>query len=323
MTTEPRPLPVTELLTWTDTAALPMLPAEDSIEAFLQLRRSPRLDLNNGKSWRARPHTELHATNDKKLMNLRAKACPEGHWPVFKGESFDIWTPDTGRYYAYADPNKLLPHLHQKRLNSARLARSAFSEFPRQWLQDQDALPCLRPRIAFHDVARATDSRTVKVALIPPQVFITNAAPFLLWPRGDDRDQAYLLAILASLSLDWYARRFAEIHLNFHVFDPMPIPRPARTDPLWRRAVALAGRLASPDDRFAEWGKAVGVECGALPEEEKQDMIHELDAVVAHLYGLSEQHLTHIFETFHEGWDYEERLRATLRQYWDWRKRRT
>jgi len=318
---QPHRLALRELLTWTDTAALPVLPAEDSIEVFLQLRKSPRLDLNDGKSWRARAHRELDATNEKHLMNLRAKTCPEGYWPVFKGESFDIWTPDTGRYYAYADPRKLLPHLQQKRLRSARLARSAFSEFPREWLQDERTLPCLRPRIAFRDVTNRTNQRTVVVALLPPQVFITNAAPFLLWPRGDVRDAAYLLAVLSSLPLDWYSRRFVETHLNFHIFDPMPVPRPQRTDRLWQRGVALAGRLACPDERFAEWAEAVGVKCGLLPEDQKQDMIHELDAVVAHLYGLSEPQLRHIFETFHEGWDYEDRLRATLRHYHQWRKR--
>ena len=50
-------------------------------------------------------------------------------------------------------------------------------------------------------------------------------------------------------------------------------------------------------------------------------MIHELDAVVAHLYGLSERHLVHIFETFHEGWDNEARLRATLNYYREWKRR--
>ena len=45
-------------------------------------------------------------------------------------------------------------------------------------------------------------------------------------------------------------------------------------------------------------------------------MIHELDAVVAHLYGLSEPQLFHIFKTFHEGWDYQDppRRRAAALQ---------
>ncbi len=69
------------------------------------------------------------------------------------------------------------------------------------------------------------------------------------------------------------------------------------------------------DGRFTAWAEAVGVECGPLVADEKEDMIHELDAVVAHLYGLSEAQLVHIFETFHEGWDYQDRLDATLRHF--------
>jgi hypothetical protein len=136
-----------------------------------------------------------------------------------------------------------------------------------------------------------------------------------LWPRGDEKDQAFLLGILCSLPLDWYARRFVETHLNFFVLNPFPIPRAARDGDLWQRVVALAGRLAAPDDRFTEWADAVGVEHGALEENEKQDMMHELDAAVAHLYGLSEPQLVHIFETFHEGWDHQDRLGATLKHY--------
>jgi hypothetical protein len=177
------------------------------------------------------------------------------------------------------------------------------------------------PRIAFHDVARNTDTRTVKVALIPPKVFITNKGPYFLFPRGDQRDEAFLLGILASIPLDWYARRFVELNLNFFILNPFPIPRPTRNDPLWQRTVALAGRLACPDKRFAKWGKAVGVEYGKLDANEKDDMIAELDAVVAHLYGLTEPQLTHIFETFHEGWDYQPRLKAVMKHYKNWASR--
>ena len=57
------------------------------------------------------------------------------------------------------------------------------------------------------------------------------------------------------------------------------------------------------------------MECGPLEDDKKQDMVHELDAVVAHLYGLTRDHLVHIFETFHEGWDYHARLEATLQHF--------
>lgn len=118
-----------EVMGWTDTASLPLLPTEESLEIFAQLRKAPRLDVNEGRSWRARPHTELHARNDKRLMDLQSRDCPRGFWPVFKGESFDIWDPDTGRYYAWADPNAMIPHLHKKSLRGTKLKKSAFSEF--------------------------------------------------------------------------------------------------------------------------------------------------------------------------------------------------
>lgn len=305
----------TEIQTWNDTSSLPLLPSDESVEVFARLRGSPRLDLDDGVSWRARPYAELHATNDKHLMDIKSKDCPKGYWPVYKGESFDLWMPDTGTYYAWADPKQMLPHLQEKRVRGARNSRSPFSEFDEAWLKDTKTLPSLRPRIAFRDVTRSTDTRTVRATLVPAEVFIVHLAPYLVFPRGDIRDEVFLLGVLSSLPLDWFARRFVETHLTYFVLNPLPVPRPPTDHPLRRRAVELAGRSACPDKRFAAWAKELGVACGPLQEDEKDDMIHELDAVMAQLYGLTEKHLVHIFETFHEGWDYEERLRATLAHF--------
>ena len=288
------------VLAWNDSASLPLLPSEHSVEVFAQLRRSPRLDLNVVGQWRARPDTEMHATAQKGLMDLESEDCPDGFWPVYKGESFDLWTPDTGRYYAFADPEPALAWIQNKRVRSGRGKRdTAHREFPLAYLRDESTLPCHAPRIAFRDVSRATDSRTVRVALLPPEVFITNKGPYFLWPRGDERDQAFLLGVLSAIPLDWYARRFVEVNVNFFIINPFPIPRPSRDDRVWERVVEIAGRLACPDERFEDWAEAVGVGHGPLDAAEKEDMIHELDAVVARLYGLNEDQLTHIFETFH------------------------
>ncbi len=320
-----------EVMDWTDTASLPLLPTEESLEVFAQMRRAPRLDLKESGQWRARPHTELHATNAKKLMDLKSRKRPRGFWPVFKGASFDIWEPDTGRYYAWADPEVVVPHLHEKAVRGKRRGNSPFSEFESWPFTKPRALPCHSARIAFRDVARATDSRTLRVALVPPKAFITNKGPYFLWPRGDERDQAFLLGVLSSLPLDWYARRFVETNVNFFIINPFPVPRPSRRDSLWKRTVALAGRLAAADKRYASWAEAVGVDCGPIAPKGKLNRICELDAVVAHLYGLKEKHLVHVFETFHEGWgpgtsaahptlgDYDERLRTTLKYYRAWK----
>jgi len=312
-----------DVLAWNDTASLPLLPSEASVGVFAQLRTAPRLDLNEEGKWRARPDTELHATAQKPLMDLESEYCPEGFWPVYKGESFDLWNPDTGTYYAFADPEPVVHWLQGKRVRAGRSRRdSVHREFPLNYLRDRSTLPVFRPRVAFRDVTNRTNQRTVIACLLPPEVFVTNKGPYFLWPRGDEADQAYLLGVLSSIPLDWYARRFVETNVNFFIIKPFPVPRPSREDTAWRRVVELAGRIACQDDRYATWAKAAGVDCGPLSGNEQEDMVHELDAVVAHLYGLSEVQLVHIFETFHEGWDYQDRLDAVLRHYRAWTGRR-
>jgi len=42
----------------------------------------------------------------------------------------------------------------------------------------------------------------------------------------------------------------------------------------------------------------------------------------AHPYGLPEQHLVHSVETVHEGQNHDERLRATLARFREWKRRK-
>ena len=121
--------------------------------------------------------------------------------------------------------------------------------------------------------------------------------------------------------MDWYARRFVELHMNFHVVNGFPVPRPSRDNPLWQRVVTLSGRLAAVDERYADWADAVGVDYGPLDPAVKLDMIFELDAVVAHLYGLSADQLVHIFNTFHDKKIDCERRDAVLNHFHNWENR--
>ncbi len=311
-----------QVFSWTDSASLPSLPREDSMDVFLQLRKSPRLGLNDKNSWRVRPDTELHTTGSKPLMDLKSKKCPKGFWPVWTGRSFNIWKTDTRKYYAYANPETALSWLYNKRLNSHKNQKSVHSEFSIDYIQNKNTLSCFKPRIAFHDVTNSIDYRTVKTSLLPPKVFLVHKAPYFLLPRGDEKDEAFLLGVLSSIPLDWYARLFISTNsLSFFLLNTFPIPRPSRENPLWKKVVALSGRLASPDKRFSKWAEAVGVEYGPLDEEKKNNMIYELDAVVAHLYGLSQKQLIHIFETFHRTGDYQSRLTAVLKYYNLWKKK--
>jgi hypothetical protein len=305
-----------ELASWSTDASFPLLPSVRAGEIFVKLRKAPRFDSTEG-SWRAKAvQGDLNSTTGKQYMTMEP-VDPTGLWPVYAGSSFNLWSPDNGpdSYYAWIEPDMATSVLQEKRLSSARRAGSVFAGFDPAWMKDPSTLPCEHPRVAFRRIARATDSRTAIAALVPPHVVLTDVAPYLLLPVGDERDEAFVLGVMCSVPFDWSARRVVEAHMDFHVLEPLPIPRPGRDDPLRRRVEEIAGRLAAVNDSYEAWADKVAVPVGAVTESEKPELLAELDAAVALLYGLDEQDLHIIYETFHEGADYSAHRDRVLAHY--------
>ena len=237
-------------------------------------------------------------------------------WPVYKGTSFNLWEPDTGVYYDSVDAASITVHLQEKRLAQSRSRSSAFAEQATEVTQNPATLPCSHPRIAFRDVAKPTNTRTLIAALVPGGRVIVHQAPYLLRTEGSAADEAYVLGVLCSMPLDWQARRTVELHMTFEQLNQLTIPDPGDGHPVRDRVVEIAGRLAAVDERYAEWAAEVGVPVGSVRDEAaKQDLVCELDACVAHLYGLDESDLAVVYETFHEGADYSERHAAVLEHF--------
>jgi hypothetical protein len=154
------------------------------------------------------------------------------------------------------------------------------------------------------------------VALIPPDTVLVHQAYTLFWREGEPRDEAFALGLLSSIPFDWFARQLVESHVTVEFMNSAPVPGPELDGSLRSRVEKLAGRLAAVDQRYEHWAEMVGVPVGSITEQqEKDDAVAELDAAVALLYGLSESDLVTIFETFHEGWNHEPRLRAVLTHF--------
>ena len=184
-----------EVLSWNDSASLPLLPTDRSVEIFAQLRKSPRLDLNNATSWRVRPDRELDATNQKSLMDLEVRNLPARILAGLQGRVVRYLDTGHGGVLRLADPKVVIPWIYAKRLKSGKSRRPrAHSEFAAGFRQDKGTLACHRARIAFRDVSRATDSRTFRAALLPPRVFVGNQAPYLLWPVATRKTKRSSLA---------------------------------------------------------------------------------------------------------------------------------
>lgn len=251
--------------------------------------------------------------NDDGASATRPVDPISGVWPVYTGKSINLWESDTGDYYDSVGAAEITAHLYDKRLRQRRTRSSAFAEQAKAVTDDPATLPCLRPRVVFRDVARASDTRTLIAALVPGNRVVVHKAPYLLLTAGTSADEAFVLGVLCSMPLDWQARRTVELNMTFEQLNQLTIPDPGEGHPVRDRVVEIAGRLAAVDEPYAEWAAEVGVPVGSVTDEvTKQDLICELDACVAHLYGLDESDLAVIYETFHEGADYSERYAAVL-----------
>jgi hypothetical protein len=307
-------VPAEDFLSWSATAAFPLIPDPRSAEVFVRMKRSPRFD-DIRPDWEFRPIAELHATQDKDMFEFDVDA-DRGRIPVVTGASFNLWNPDFGNPYAYARPEVLRPALVEKLGRLVQHQRSAHFGLEHA----PGDLPLDRPRIAFRDVARSTDSRTMVTVLLPPGTAATHKAPLIVRRAGTTRSEAFLLGVLSSTPFDWYIRRWVEITMSFELLSPSPIPKYESRAALAERVVEVSGRLAAIDGRYREWASEVGVEVGTAKDEAvKADFIAELDALVSLLYGLSEDQVEHIFATFHRGWDYRSRLDAVLAHYARWK----
>ena len=132
-------------------------------------------------------------------------------------------------------------------------------------------------------------------------------------PTPEDLEDAYEQVMVVLFRLLFVAYAEDKDLLPYRTNDHYSVHSLKRTA---RRVVDISGRLAAVDERYAEWATEVGVPVGSVTDDAtKQDLICELDACVAHLYGLDEDDLAVVYETFHEGADYSERHRAVLAHF--------
>jgi hypothetical protein len=86
----------------------------------------------------------------------------------------------------------------------------------------------------------------------------------------------------------------------FYVYQ-MPVPRLTESDPAFAPIVERAARLICTTPEFDDLAKEVGLgshKAGATDPAERARLRADLDGLVAHLYGLTEDEFAHILTTF-------------------------
>jgi hypothetical protein len=272
--------------TFTDEFAFPIIASLDDVEIMKCMMNHVRLRDILGPDGKLRvgvPAVRLRAAG-------MAEGYRDGRVAVLKGGSFKHWNPDL-------------------RAPENSIAKTKVPDQRRRELLES----CV---IAFRQIARATDSRTIIVSLLPPMSITTDGAPIVDIGSASPRFQAGLLGVLSSRIFDWYMRRWVEINVNQWLLEPAPIPDIRINSVVQSRLIEISALLASVDERFETWKTGAGITRNLeLDEDKREKLLTELDAVVAHLYGLSRDQVSHLFESFGGTWKFREHLAEVLKYY--------
>ncbi len=137
-------------------------------------------------------------------------------------------------------------------------------------------------RIVWRDIARPSLRRRIFVTVVPPNCGVGNSLNYVI-PEQTDRQKRYLAAVMQSWVFEYRARQIStNSHISMYVVRQTPIPRIDENTPLF-------------DDIISKVDQILNTETTDQPREE---ILNEIDALVAHAYGLSKNELEHILSRF-------------------------
>jgi hypothetical protein len=204
-------------------------------------------------------------------------ASPDG-WGATFGRELNA-TDDRGAFVPFTGHPSCRPVLEGKQIEPFRVAvdRSRI-ELPSA-SRDSARVP-RRARLAYRDVASATNRLTLIAAIIPATCVTTHTLSCLKTRLGLDA-QHVLCALLNTYVANYLIRFRVSTHVTASLIARLPVPRPGDDDSRF----TLLGDLSR---RLAIGGSSV----------ENSDDYADLQAHGADLYGLSTDEFEHVLSTF-------------------------
>ena len=111
----------------------------------------------------------------------------------------------------------------------------------------------------------------------------------------------FLTGVLNGFCFDYALRSMVSANLTMFFIYQMWVPRPERTDKLFEAIVKRVARLICTTPEFDDLARKAGLKGykeGANDPIERAKLRAEVDGLVAHLYGLSEEEFAYILTTF-------------------------
>jgi hypothetical protein len=202
---------------------------------------------------------------------------PEG-WHVRFGRELNA-SDDRKSFTSYTGAIDARPVVEGKQIEPFRVTLDACRQQLKPGAARQVDVP-RRARLAYRDVASATNRLTLIAAIVPPRAVTTHTL-FCLKTRLPQSEQAVLCALLNSFVANYLIRMRVNTHVTVGLTARLPVP-------VIREAHPLFDRLRALSDALTKSSSAVE----AMPEYAR------LQALAAHAYGLRVDEFEHVLTTF-------------------------
>jgi hypothetical protein len=206
-------------------------------------------------------------------IRLPATADPTG-WGIHFGRELNA--TDDRRHFSEGPGMPVIEGKHMRPFHvDTDAARSRIPRRIAKRLLDSDAT-FDRMRLAYRDVASASNRTTLIAALVPAQTVTTHTV-FCLKEALDEDAQLFLCGVFNSYVANYLIRMRVGTHVTAAIVARLPVPKPTVGSPAFRRVVAFARQLAH------EY---------SLPTAAR------LNVAVARLYGLTDRQFSRVVDTF-------------------------
>ena len=201
----------------------------------------------------------------------------ERGWNVRFGRELNA-TDDSGAFAPFSGAGGARPVLEGKQIEPFRVSTDTSRYELRPGTDVKKVMR--RARLAYRDVASATNRLTLIAAVIPARAATTHTLFCLKSPLSADAQQV-LCCLLNSFVANYLIRLRVNTHVTVALISRLPAPVVPTTSPAFEQLARCARTLA-----------------GGLGLAENMPEYARVQALVAHLYGLSDQDFEHILETF-------------------------
>lgn len=265
---------------------------------------------------------ELAASGARSIGSQRYRVGGEEYWPLYEGKYIYLLDHRYGTFDAVPRERRFGRKAEARRPSPSELADPGYELTPRYWFPKSSWLKrAARRRLSgavqfiYRDIAGVyPDHRTAIGALVPAGPAGNSCPRISLGGVGGRAGALRLLAFAAlfcSIPFDYIVRsRLFSKHINPNVLGQLVMPPPRAVVPeegergtLRSRLCEAALALTYTSESLRPLGELLGAPKPFVFDEGRRwALLREIDAIAAHLYGMSREELGHAlgsFETLH------------------------